>query len=495
MKNWWCLFFTLNLFVALRADYECGFENDQGACVYFKKCPKQAIKNLNFVAPESGNAYKTPKRCEKATFVCCEKSAVPRDSSSTEAPSYRPDYLTLPPCKAAETLGTVGSGAPCNSGDKVGICDVNCPENRRIDGGRCRVCESCCKKESLNRCPGECKEVCEVGWSERITATTPATTENYGEFLIEPKVTIEEPLCVKRADRCCIPPNRGLTTDNKVHLCGRYNPLSIVNKIGGGVDADFAEFPWLVVVTYKIKLNETVSASVFQTSGSLISPTVVLTAAHTVFELEDLKSYTVRVGEYDVAHNLEPIPSEEIPIKRIIIHENFHKPTHLNNIALIILERPVELGNSIGYVCLPPNVSDVDMESGCLIAGWGRNSSEHVPMSSFSTILKKAEVKLVERENCQERLRRTKLGIDFKLHESFICAIGENGEDTCKGDGGTPLVCPLKSDRSRYFQMGITSWGIGCNTKEIPGVYVGVSFFNDWIYNQINQLGESIEEK
>merc|ERR1712013_364419 len=32
----------------------------------------------------------------------------------------------------------------------------------------------------------------------------------------------------------------------------------------------------------------------------------------------------------------------------------------------------------------------------------------------------------------------TRLGQKYKLHDSFICAGGVNGKDTCKGDGGSP---------------------------------------------------------
>lgn len=35
-------------------------------------------------------------------------------------------------------------------------------------------------------------------------------------------------------------------------------------------------------------------------------------------------------------------------------------------------------------------------------------------------------------EKCQEILRTTRLGPKFILHDSFICAGGEEGKDTCK---------------------------------------------------------------
>ena len=55
---------------------------------------------------------------------------------------------------------------------------------------------------------------------------------------------------------------------------------------------------------------------------------------------------------------------------------------------------------------------------------------------------------------CQETMRTTRLGPLFNLHRSFICAGGVAGEDTCRGDGGGPLVCPLANDPNTYVQVG-----------------------------------------
>ena len=49
----------------------------------------------------------------------------------------------------------------------------------------------------------------------------------------------------------------------------------------------------------------------------------------------------------------------------------------------------------------------------------------------YSIILKKIELPVVQKVNCQEALRKTRLGKHFVLHDSFICAGGEAGKDTC----------------------------------------------------------------
>jgi len=87
----------------------------------------------------------------------------------------------------------------------------------------------------------------------------------------------------------------------------------------------------------------------------------------------------------------------------------------------------------------------------------------------------------LEQGACEDKLRSTRLGQKFKLHNSFLCAGGINGKDTCKGDGGSPLVCPSAVDPDTYIQAGIVAWGIGCGEDGVPGVYADVSKASCWI--------------
>merc|ERR1712080_775587 len=75
----------------------------------------------------------------------------------------------------------------------------------------------------------------------------------------------------------------------------------------------------------------------------------------------------------------------------------------------------------------------------------------------------------------------TRLGRRFKLGDSFICAGGVGQKATCKGDGGSPLVCPSKYDPNTYVQSGIVAWGIGCGEDNTPGVYASVAKGVCWI--------------
>jgi secreted trypsin-like serine protease len=55
---------------------------------------------------------------------------------------------------------------------------------------------------------------------------------------------------------------------------------------------------------------------------------------------------------------------------------------------------------------------------------------------------------------------------------------------TLKGDGGGPLVCERAGS---WYLVGIVSWGVGCGQPGVPGVYVKVSHYLDWIRQITNK--------
>jgi secreted trypsin-like serine protease len=96
--------------------------------------------------------------------------------------------------------------------------------------------------------------------------------------------------------------------------------------------------------------------------------------------------------------------------------------------------------------------------------------------------LRKIDLPVVDSPRCQNLLRNTSLGPDFHVHPSFICAGGEDGKDSCQGDGGGPLMC---KDGDRYVQAGIVSWGLTCGQQDVPSLYTNVAYLSDWIHQRL----------
>jgi secreted trypsin-like serine protease len=129
----------------------------------------------------------------------------------------------------------------------------------------------------------------------------------------------------------------------------------------------------------------------------------------------------------------------------------------------LFLKTDAKFTETVDTICLPSQDQPIDM-SRCFATGWGKNKfgkdEKEKAQSSYAKILKKVEVPTVQHADCQNKMRRTRLGRRFVLDSSFMCAGGEEGIDTCKGDGGSPLVCPVAGVQNKYYQAGIVAWGM-----------------------------------
>ncbi|KAJ8667101.1 hypothetical protein QAD02_008763 [Eretmocerus hayati] len=240
----------------------------------------------------------------------------------------------------------------------------------------------------------------------------------------------------------------------------------------------FAEFPWMAILLLRRPgVNDT-----FQCGGSLINARTILTAAHCVLGC-DPGTLIGRLGEWNTLVTNEPLPFQESPAQTVIVHPLFNPASLYNDIALVILAKPVTFAINVRPICMAAQGQATAAGTVCYGSGWGRSAFSADGM--YQSILRKVDLPVVDNPNCQTRLRTTRLGQTFQLHPSFICAGGVANKDTCYKDGGGPLVC--QDQRTGIFtQVGITSWGVGCGTTA-PGVYTSVAQFRQWIDQTLMQ--------
>merc|ERR1712152_72939 len=270
--------------------------------------------------------------------------------------------------------------------------------------------------------------------------------------------------------------------------CGRRNYNGLGARIQGFTESEsqFGEWPHMCAVLHAKPVEqepgytgEPETTNLYQCGGSLIAPGVVLTAAHCVDKFrQNPTELKIRCGEWDTQHQTEPYPHQDRDVQNLAIHPEFDGRNLHNDFAVLFTSEDFLLDQHIDTACLPAADESFDGTS-CFATGWGKD--QFGAAGEYQVVLKEIDLPVVSNGVCQDKLRSTRLGQKFKLHDSFLCAGGIAGKDTCKGDGGSPLVCPSKYDPNTFVQAGIVAWGIGCGESGTPGVYADVSKATCWI--------------
>jgi hypothetical protein len=133
-------------------------------------------------------------------------------------------------------------------------------------------------------------------------------------------------------------------------------------RIIGGRESRPGRWPWQVVILNKYR-------EAF-CGGTLVHPRWVLTAAHCV-----RKHLVVRVGEHDLV--IREDSEKEYIIKESVLHPDYNRDTVDNDMALLRLPEPVELGKSVGLACVPEQAEPLPETEHCTIIGWGKEKKSH----------------------------------------------------------------------------------------------------------------------
>ena len=115
-------------------------------------------------------------------------------------------------------------------------------------------------------------------------------------------------------------------------------------------------------------INHAISKTL-KCGGSLIDRDKLITVAHCIltefdyvienktykisFDSNDISSHYVELGFSSLKNSKIKYPTRRVYLKKIIIHENFNKTTRLHNIALILLDKKVDLNIFTRIACLP----------------------------------------------------------------------------------------------------------------------------------------------
>ncbi|KAK2917286.1 prothrombin [Channa argus] len=258
-------------------------------------------------------------------------------------------------------------------------------------------------------------------------------------------------------------------------------------RIVGGIDVEVASAPWQVML-YKRSPQELLCGA------SLISDQWILTAAHCILYPPWNKNFTsedllVRLGKHNRA-KFERGIEKIVAIDEIIVHPKYNWKENLNrDIALLHLRRPVTFTNEIHPICLPTKqVVQALITEGYKgrVTGWGNLKETWNPSArNLPTVLQQIHLPIVDQDTCRS-------STSVKVTENMFCA-GFKPEDTqrgdaCEGDSGGPFVMKYPPE-NRWYQVGIVSWGEGCDRDGKYGFYTHLFRLSKWMKKVIDKAG------
>ena len=242
-------------------------------------------------------------------------------------------------------------------------------------------------------------------------------------------------------------------------------------RIVGGNTTTIAEWPWQAAVTLNPAFYSGNGLQRQFCGGSLVAPTIILTAAHcvhkagnTFYPVSDHASITGRTTLSNSSQGQEIAWSNYYIFVDASGKPLFNPQTFDWDVVFAQLSSPSPSSNSTPIQLAGASEASfwAPGNENAWATGWGTTSSG----GSRSDTLREANIDRIADSTCGAS---TSYGGYFHS-ETMVCA-GEiaGGQDSCQGDSGGPLVTPIGGGAFRL--IGDTSWGNGCGLPNFPGVY------------------------
>lgn len=246
---------------------------------------------------------------------------------------------------------------------------------------------------------------------------------------------------------------------------------SAQTSIVGGKQALPGQFPSLAFIADFPPESEFVTAC----TGTVLTPRVILTAAHCTFDEEtkapeDPAGYVVVTGNVNWTRTTEEQISR---VTRLIPYPKWAPQTArdgFGDAALLVLETPTTAPPV--PIATPANKRLIKIGTRGVIAGWGNTTFEQ---KEFTENLMWAHT-TIGSDRCEGLWGR-------------LCAIDfPNGlSGACHGDSGGPLFVHRRGGKG-WIEVALTEAGFGkCSTRR-PQLYTRTDLLAKWINTQIAKV-------
>ena len=238
---------------------------------------------------------------------------------------------------------------------------------------------------------------------------------------------------------------------------------TLAPRVIGGSAVSIEQSPWQVLIVMR---------GVSQCSGSLVSPTVVVTAAHC---LAGITATDLRVWS-GISKTSERTSAQESPVANAVAHPSFDARTFANDIGVITLAKPIDLLGKVRTIALPFGMDALVWPANgtpATVSGWGVT----VPSGgATSDQLMRADLLVLAGpgQPCGQ------YGPDLDPVQDICAGTPAGNIDACQGDSGGPLV----TQGVAPILTGLVSSGNQCAKAGYPGLYSRITTFLPWLSAQ-----------